>query len=57
MGRAARETSRENVWIVVDGGYTKRPFLRRALKTGVTIVGRLRKDAAPARRAAEAEER
>jgi hypothetical protein len=34
------------VWIVVDGGYTKRPFLRRALKTGVTIVGRLRKDAA-----------
>jgi hypothetical protein len=33
-------------WIVVDGGYTKRPFLKRALKTGVTIVGRLRKDAA-----------
>jgi hypothetical protein len=32
--------------IVVDGGYTKRPFLRRALQTGVTIVGRLRKDAA-----------
>ena len=36
----------KTVWIVVDGGYTKRPFLRRALKTGVTIVGRLRKDAA-----------
>jgi hypothetical protein len=36
----------KNVWLVVDGGYTKRPFLRRALKTGVTIVGRLRKDAA-----------
>jgi hypothetical protein len=35
----------KTVWIVVDGGYTKRPFLRRALKTGVTIVGRLRKDA------------
>jgi len=34
------------VWLVVDGGYTKRPFLRRALATGVTIVGRLRKDAA-----------
>jgi hypothetical protein len=34
------------VWLVVDGGYTKRPFLRRALKTGITIVGRLRKDAA-----------
>jgi hypothetical protein len=38
--------SGKTVWIVVDGGYTKRPFLRRALKTGVTIVGRLRKDAA-----------
>ena len=35
----------KNAWIVVDGGYTKRPFLRRALKTGATIVGRLRKDA------------
>jgi len=35
----------KTVWIVVDGGYTKRPLLRRALKTGVTIVGRLRKDA------------
>jgi len=36
----------KTVWVVVDGGFTKRPFLRRALKTGVTIVGRLRKDAA-----------
>ncbi|MCH7688232.1 MAG: transposase [Planctomycetes bacterium] len=36
----------KTVWIVIDGGYTKRPFLQRALKTGVTIVGRLRKDAA-----------
>ena len=36
----------KTVWIVIDGGYTKRPFLRRALKTGVTIVGRLRRDAA-----------
>ncbi len=35
------------VWIVVDGGYTKRPFLRRVLRlSGVVIVGRLRKDAA-----------
>ena len=40
-----REAGKE-VWIVIDGGYTKRPFLRRALKQGVTIVGRLRKDAA-----------
>ena len=36
----------KTVWIVIDGGYTKRPFLKRSLKTGVTIVGRLRKDAA-----------
>lgn len=36
----------KTVWIVIDGGYTKRPFLKRALKQGVTIVGRLRKDAA-----------
>jgi Transposase DDE domain len=37
--------ARKTVWIVVDGSYTKRPFLRHVLKTGVTIVGRLRKDA------------
>jgi len=38
--------ARKNVWIVVDGGYTKRPFLRRVLKlSGVVVVGRLRKDA------------
>lgn len=36
----------KTVWIVVDGGYVKRPYLRRALRTGATIVGRLRKDAA-----------
>ena len=36
----------KTVWIVIDGGYTKRPFSRRALRTGATIVGRLRKDAA-----------
>ena len=35
------------VWIVVDGGYVKRPFLRRVLKlSNVVVVGRLRKDAA-----------
>ena len=38
--------AKKAIWIVVDGGYTKRPFLKRALKTGATIVGRLRKDAA-----------
>jgi hypothetical protein len=37
----------KTVWIVIDGGYTKRPFLRRALKlSNVIVVGRLRKDAA-----------
>ena len=36
----------KTVWIIIDGGYVKRPFLTRALKQGVTIVGRLRKDAA-----------
>ncbi len=35
------------VWIVVDGGYTKRPFLKRVLRlSNVVVVGRLRKDAA-----------
>ncbi len=37
----------KTVWVVVDGGYTKRPFLRRALAMAkVVVVGRLRKDAA-----------
>jgi hypothetical protein len=37
----------KTVWIVIDGGYTKRPFLRRVLRlSNVVIVGRLRKDAA-----------
>ena len=37
----------KTVWIVIDGGYTKRPFLRRVLRIpNVVVVGRLRKDAA-----------
>jgi len=37
----------KTVWVVIDGGYTKRPFLQRVLKLSrVVIVGRLRKDAA-----------
>ncbi len=36
----------KTLWVVVDGGYTKLPFLVRALAAGVTVVGRLRKDAA-----------
>jgi len=34
------------LWIVVDGAYAKRPFLRRVLRLGVVVVSRLRKDAA-----------
>jgi hypothetical protein len=33
-------------WVVVDGGYAKRPFLRPARTDGWVVVGRLRKDAA-----------
>jgi len=36
----------KTLWIVVDGGYTKAPFLRRVLRAGVTLVGRLRRYAA-----------
>lgn len=37
----------KTVWIVIDGGYTKWPFLKRVLKlSNVVVVGRLRKDAA-----------
>ena len=37
----------KTVWIVIDGGYTKRPFLKRVWALAkVVVVGRLRKDAA-----------
>jgi hypothetical protein len=36
----------KQVWAVADGAYTKRPFVKRVLSAGVTLVGRLRKDAA-----------
>jgi hypothetical protein len=36
----------KTVWIVADGAYAKRPFLRRALAVGTVVVSRLRKDAA-----------
>lgn len=35
----------KKVWVVADGAYAKRPFLRAALAEGVTVVSRLRKDA------------
>jgi hypothetical protein len=31
----------EEVWAVVDGGYSKKPFLRPAAALGVVVVGRL----------------
>ena len=36
----------KTVWVVADGAYAKRPFLERAAAAGVTVVSRLRKDAA-----------
>lgn len=36
----------KTLWIVTDGAYAKKPFLRRAQKAGAIVVGRLRKDAA-----------
>ena len=37
---------RKELWVVSDGAYAKRPFVRPVLELGVTLVGRLRKDAA-----------
>ena len=34
------------LWVVADGAYAKRPFLKAAAAAGVTVVSRLRKDAA-----------
>ncbi len=36
----------KKLWVVVDGAYAKRPFLRPVLAAGVVVVSRLRKDAA-----------
>jgi DDE superfamily endonuclease len=33
-------------WVVVDGGYAKKPFLSAARRDGYVVVSRLRKDAA-----------
>lgn len=34
------------LWVVTDGAYAKRPFVRPVLDLGMTLVGRLRKDSA-----------
>jgi hypothetical protein len=36
----------EELWVVIDGGFAKKPFLKPAAEAGYTVVGRLRKDAA-----------
>lgn len=36
----------KTLWVVVDGGYAKRPFLRACASANVIVVGRLRWDAA-----------
>jgi hypothetical protein len=36
----------EELWVVIDGGFAKKPFLKPAAEEGYTVVGRLRKDAA-----------
>jgi hypothetical protein len=36
----------KTLWVVTDGAYAKRPFVRPALEVGATLVGRLRKDSA-----------
>jgi hypothetical protein len=43
---AVLKAAGKQVWAVADGAYTKRPYVQRALAAGVTLVGRLRKDAA-----------
>jgi hypothetical protein len=40
------KTAGKAVWITADGFYAKRPFLEAARTAGVTVVSRLRKDAA-----------
>jgi hypothetical protein len=39
-------TSFAERWVLIDGGYAKKPFLRPARAAGWVVVGRLRKDAA-----------
>jgi hypothetical protein len=36
----------KTIWVVVDGAYAKRSFLKPVLAAGVVVVSRLRKDAA-----------
>jgi DDE superfamily endonuclease len=40
------ESDFKELWVVVDGSYAKKPFLKAAQAAGYTVVSRLRKDAA-----------
>ncbi|MGH9881076.1 MAG: IS701 family transposase [Pyrinomonadaceae bacterium] len=40
------KAARKTLWVVADGAYAKRRFLRPLIAAGITIVSRLRKDAA-----------
>lgn len=45
LAKVAQEAGKQ-VWVVADGAYAKRPFLRPIVAAGVVLVSRLRKDAA-----------
>jgi hypothetical protein len=36
----------KSIWLAVDGGYANRPIIQAAKRKGITLFGRLRKDAA-----------
>ena len=48
VARAAKtlQSAGKTVWAVADGFYTKRPFARAVIAAGVTLVGRLPRNAA-----------
>ena len=46
LARSRLPEPAESPWVVVDGGYAKREFLKPAMKAGFVVVARLRKDAA-----------
>ena len=45
-GWSSSSSKRPPIWVVTDGAYAKRPFLKRVLAAGVTVISRLRCDAA-----------
>jgi hypothetical protein len=38
--------NRPPIWVVTDGAYAKRPFFKQVLAAGMTVISRLRCDAA-----------